>query len=339
MIARVTLLEPDGTCREGTATALGDGRLVLGPEADTAVPRLPGLVARGLTDHHVHLHLLDAEALRAGALLRGGLRRVVDLGGDPATLTDLRVPGALPGTTVLHSGAFLTAPGGYPVDRDWAPAATYRELTGPEEAAPVVAEMAAAGASAVKIAANAAAGPLLGDDTHRAVVAAARTRGLPVVVHAEGPGVVSHVARLGVDRFAHTPHSEVLPADLVEYLAGSTTWISTLDIHGWGDPTTEHGIAVENLRRFHTAGGIVRYGTDLGNGPLPLGLDTREIEGLHAAGLDAAAVFAALSPAPFTEDDPPGTPAVWLPRASPTHADVTGAERLTAAILEGETHR
>ena len=47
----------------------------------------------------------------------------------------------------------------------------------------------------------------------------------------------------------------------------ATTWISTLAIHEDAD----RGTAIGNLRRFHELGGRIRYGTDMGNGPTPVG--------------------------------------------------------------------
>jgi len=54
-------------------------------------------------------------------------------------------------------------------------------------------------------------------------------------------------------------------------------------------------LASDNLARFHAAGGRVLYGTDLGNGPLPVGLNRREIEALLDAGLSPDAVITALT--------------------------------------------
>ncbi|WP_139315864.1 hypothetical protein [Cellulosimicrobium sp. CUA-896] len=71
--------------------------------------------------------------------------------------------------------------------------------------------------------------------------------------------------------------------------------MSTLDIHGWGAPTPEQDVAIDNVRRFVAAGGTVVYGTDLGNGPLPLGVNRRELRALAAAGLDAEALLHALT--------------------------------------------
>ena len=47
--------------------------------------------------------------------------------------------------------------------------------------------------------------------------------------------------------------------------------VSTLDILSFGRDTAELRVALDNLRRFHDAGGEVVYGTDLGNGPIPSG--------------------------------------------------------------------
>jgi hypothetical protein len=72
-------------------------------------------------------------------------------------------------------------------------------------------------------------------------------------------------------------------------------WVSTLDVHGWGSPTAEQDVAIDNVRRFAALGGTVVYGTDLGNGPLPLGVNPRELQALAAAGLGRDALLAALA--------------------------------------------
>jgi hypothetical protein len=102
-------------------------------------------------------------------------------------------------------------------------------------------------------------------------------------------------ARAGVDQFAHTPFSERLGNDEIAVLARSCTIISTLDIHGYGSYGTDFAIASHNLARFVEAGGRVLYGTDLGNGPLPEGLNRRELDALISAGVSLDDVVVALT--------------------------------------------
>ena len=85
---------------------------------------------------------------------------------------------------------------------------------------------------------------------------------------------------------AHTPFTEILSDELISYAAATNVgWMSTLDIHGYGTYSDAFDIACANLRRFIAAGGTVFYSTDLGNGPLPLGINVRELTALQACGM------------------------------------------------------
>ncbi|MFD0520983.1 hypothetical protein [Paractinoplanes durhamensis] len=161
----------------------------------------------------------------------------------------------------------MIAPGGYPSDRAWATPGSWREIDSAAQATEAVDEAAAMGATLIKVTAH-TGGPQLRLFTMTAVVDAAHDRGLPVAVHAEGPGTVAAAYEAGADLLAHTPWTEPLDRGLLRACAERMRWISTLDIHGWGTPTPELVTAVGNLRRFLEYGGSVRYGTDLGNGPL-----------------------------------------------------------------------
>ncbi|ANP74154.1 amidohydrolase family protein [Cryobacterium arcticum] len=255
-------------------------------------------VLPGFLDAHVHLALIDPAGLTAG-----GISRVLDLGGWTPRLATDAGPAADAGPEARFAGQFLGAPGGYPSRQAWAPAGSACPVAAPADAAAAVARQAAAGASVIKVTLNSAAGPVLAADTLAAIVAAAHERMLPVAAHTEGAGQASAAFDAGVDLLAHTPFSEALPEKLLTAMAGRMTWISTLDIHGWGHPTRAFAVASDNLARFHAAGGRVLYGTDLGNGPLPVGLNRREIEALLACGLTPDEVLAAL-----TADFPSRTP-------------------------------
>ena len=252
---------------------------------------IPGTVFAHLTDHHVHLGLINGSGL-----LAAGVTRVTDLGWIPsvaaAWLAANRAAAATSGLPdVSIAGAFLTCAHGYPSASTWAPAGSVRQVDTPADAAAAVSEQAAVGASVVKVVLNSVAGPVLDDDTLHAIVAAAHVRGLSVVAHTEGTGMAARALVAGADGLAHTPFTERLDDELLARMAAAGMyWISTLDIHGWGDPTAEHDTAVDNVRRFAAAGGSVRYGTDLGNGPLPVGVNPRELAALASAGLDRNAL-------------------------------------------------
>ncbi len=224
----------------------------------SATLRLGGTLLPRLTDHHVHLGLVDPVALFAG-----GLTQVVDLGWDPTIASGwLRDDPRHPGVAI--AGALLTAPGGYPSRSGWAPAGAAREVGGPREARRAVREQVMAGASRIKLALNSDAGETVDDSTLAAIVEEAVTAGLPVVAHAQGPGETERAVRAGVAQLAHAPFGERIPDPVIAAaIARGMTWISTLDIHGWGVPTPQHRTAVDNVRRFHAAGGRVLYGTCL----------------------------------------------------------------------------
>ncbi|GIT78922.1 hypothetical protein LLS1_05910 [Leifsonia sp. LS1] len=271
----------DGFRTPATFEVRGD---LLTPTARTDLRphHIGGTLFPRLTDHHVHLGLIDP-----AALLAGGITHAHDLGWIPSVATGWLAAEA-PGPTTTIAGALLTAPGGYPARSTWAPPGAAREVGGPRDGREAVREQVMAGASRIKVALNSAAGETVDDATLRAIVDEAVTAGLPVIVHAQGPGQPARAITAGATHLAHTPFDErVDDAVLAEMADRGATWISTLDIHGWGHPTAQHAIAIDNLRRFHAAGGRVLYGTDLGNGPLAVGVNAREIADLLTAGLTA----------------------------------------------------
>lgn len=301
-----------------------------GPAVRSTLARDTGRAVAPFVDHHVHLQMIDP-----GGLAPGGLGGVVDLGANPAAINRLAAGLGVP--HVRLAGAFLTARGGYPSDRAWAPEGSVRELAdadategtaalpGAIEAA--VAEQVSFGASTIKVMLNANAGPVLSRATLDAIIAVAHDSGLPVVAHAEGAGMVALAIEAGVDALAHTPWTERLPDDAIARAAGTQAWNSTLDIHSRGDETPAFEIALDNLARFHAAGGRVLYGTDLGNGALPLGVNPRELAGLVRAGLDAASVLAALTdpwPAPAASEGPSRPESADAGREAPVTDPLSG---------------
>lgn len=312
----------DGSEWRDGVIELVDGRARLRDERPTpGLPRIQGVLTGGFTDHHVHLQLVD-HTLLAGSRLG----RVVDLGGNPEVLRQL-APTARHHVGVDFAGAFLTAPGGYPSDRDWAPKGSVREIADADSAAATVAGMADAGATCIKVTSNSGAGPVFTDELFRAIVRLAADRGLPVVAHAEGSGEAQRVVALGAARLAHAPFTERLDDDEIVRQAASASWISTLAIHD--DP--ERAIAIDNVRRFHAAGGTVLYGTDLGNGPMPVDVNPHEVGALREAGLDDAALLRALAPVDPLDS---GSVLLLLPVGSSSSFDPLDARPLTPADLK-----
>lgn len=276
---------------------------LLGPDASLcrrALSGQAGVALPPLIDHHVHLHLIDERLLGAH-----GIAGVLDLGGDPVLLAQ-RPHDSMP--RVAYAGAFLTAPGGYPTGRTWAPASVVRQVSDSSlhpgvagGAATAVDEQASFGAAVIKVALNAQAGPVPDAATLAAIITAAREHDLPVVAHTQGEGMARVAIDSGIDALAHAPYTERLEATLISRAAATgQRWISTLDIHRDDRPSRE--TAAANLAAFVRAGGTVLYGTDLGNGDLPVGVNARELEALHDAGLRGAALLAALTdPWPRTE--------------------------------------
>lgn len=326
---RVRELRLDRVHREAVVRVDG-GSAALADPADPVRGRLDLSIAGGVVDRHVHLGLVEHAALAASPVTA-----VVDLGWDPVGIA--RIAARPPeGVDVRFAGPFHTAPGGYPSDRAWAPPGAVRAVAGASDAARAVAEARAGGSSAIKVVLH-DGGPLLADDALAALVAAAHAAGLPAVAHAEGAGQAARAIRARADVLVHVPWTERLDDQTLRAsVAGDVLWISTLAIHEGSDLAT----ALDNARRYVRAGGRIAYGTDLGNGDLPVGLVAREVELLGEAGLHGDALIdavlgsapggirralASAEPLPSSADASAAQLVAWL----------AGAHRLGSADLPG----
>lgn len=270
--------------------------------ADAQQVDVDGFLMPAVADRHVHIGLADP----ATVLLRG-VTAVRDCGWPSDVIFPLADASEMPtftGPLIRACGPMLTAPGGYPTRERWAPPGTGLEVHDPGEAERAVEMLAGRGAVAIKVALNAVAGSTIGDAELAAICSAATVARLPVVAHAEGAGQVERALGAGVRELAHAPWTERLSDGVVEALAKRTRIVSTLDIQAFGGDTPEVRTAVDNLRRFREAGGIVLYGTDLGNGPIPPGVDLREILLLREAGLEVEAILQAMARGPLERGAP-----------------------------------
>jgi imidazolonepropionase-like amidohydrolase len=298
------------------------------PSAEVTMP-LDGVLLPAVADRHVHIALADP-----GAVLLGGVTAVRDLAWPSEEifpLADASEGPSFNGPLIRAAGPMITAPAGYPTRSEWAPPGTGLEIRGTEEAVLAVSQLADRGAGQIKVSLNTEAGPTPSDEELLAVVQTAHERGLLVTTHVQGEGQAERALGAGIDEVAHTPWTERLPDDLLEAMARSMRVVSTLDIHSYGIDTPELRTATDNLWRFARAGGKVLYGTDLGNGPVPPGIDMSEVLMLWEAGLGAEAVLEAMMRSPLE----PGAPADLIGVARNPFEDVEALGELKLVMRSG----
>jgi imidazolonepropionase-like amidohydrolase len=254
-----------------------------------------------VADRHVHVELSSP-----AEVLAGGVTAVRDLAWPAARIFPLADASEMPsfdGPLIRAAGPMLTAPGGYPTQAGWAPPETGREVKSPEDATMAVEELVRLGAIAIKVSLNAEAGPTPSDAELTAICDAAHVAEVPVTAHAQGSGQVERALGAGVDELAHTPWVR-LSDDVIQIAATRLRIVSTLDILSFGHDTPEIRTALDNLRRFHVAGGPIVYGTDLGNGEIPPGIHEREARLMREAGMEPEEVLEAMIRAPLQPDAP-----------------------------------
>ena len=154
-----------------------------------------------------------------------------------------------------------------------------------EAAAGAVADLAARGAVAIKVSLNAEAGPTPSDAVLDGDLRRGREHDLPVTAHAarsragraraRAPGWASSRTRRGASGSTTRRSPPPRPACGGSRRSTSTASVAT---------RPSCGCALDNLARFHRAGGEVVYGTDLGNGPIPSGVHVDELRWLRRGG-------------------------------------------------------
>jgi imidazolonepropionase-like amidohydrolase len=313
VVASLRLEAPAGWFGPGRATgpvsvAIDAGEVTYaGPRADAPpaaeVVHVDGFLMPAVADRHVHIRLSEP-----GAVLMGGVAAVRDLAWDPDEIFALAEASEVPsfnGPLIRAAGPMLTGLGGYPTRSRWAPPLAARELHGPEDAANAVRLLAGRGAAAIKISLNTDDGPTPTDAELVTVVETAHAAGIPVTAHAQGKGEPERALGAGVDELAHCPWTHRLSESTIEGLAKRVRIVSTLDIWSFGEITEELRMACDNLTRFRNAGGTVVYGTDLGNGQIPPGIDVREAFLLQeACRMPVDDVLAAMTAGPLAAGAP-----------------------------------
>lgn len=254
-----------------------------------------------IVDSHVHLSYWPV----ADKLAQSGIGTVVDLAAPEASL------GTTSSVRVVSAGPMLTRPDGYPLD-SWGSDGYGIGCADVPCIESTIDRLAAKGARVIKLA--------LGDNGLEAslvvpAVERAHARGLKVAVHALDNASAKLAGDAGADLLAHTP-AEPLADDTIRAWRGRAV-ISTLA--AFGAPA-----APGNLGKLRAAGCTVLYGTDLGN-LRDAGPSAREIALLREAGLDDAAITAAMTTSPI---------AFWgLPRDAASYLVLDRDPRIDASVL------
>ena len=205
-----------------------------------------------------------------------------DLGGPLSSARQWRT---FDGSVVAVTGELLTAPGGYPTN-GWGADGFGWPVAGPAAAGDAVRRLVDAGVDLVKLALEPAnAQPVPDPVTCRAVVEAAHGAGLAVTCHALTAAMVLRALDAGVDELCHTP-TEPLSSEVIDRIvATGTPVVSTLQTFVDGGAGAG---ALANARALVDAGGVLVYGTDLGNAGTTPGASAAELERIADAGLGRA---------------------------------------------------
>jgi hypothetical protein len=243
---------------------------------DATASESRGVLWPPIVDSHVHVTYWPV----ADKLAASGVATVVDLSAPETAL------GARSAINVIASGPMLTRPNGYPLE-SWGVEGYGIECADAACVTASIDRMASKGARIVKIA--------MGDNGLDAALVPiavnhAHAKQMKVAVHALDNASAMLAAMADADLLAHTPVEPLAPATIKAWKGRAV--ISTLA--AFGAPA-----AVDNLRALRAVGCTVLYGTDLGN-LRDAGPSAEEIGLLRKAGLDDAAITAAMTTTPAT---------------------------------------
>lgn len=222
----------DVLVRDGVIEAMGTL-----PEVSDDVPRVDGTGATllpGLIDAHTHTR--EVEQLKRAA--RFGVTTVLDMFTRPEHENVLRQAARERDDVAgfFSSGILATAPGGHGTQN----APDIPTVSGPEDAAPFVAERVENGTDYLKVVLGgtrpAQGMPTLDAETVRALVEAGTSHGLLVVAHVETPEDVRTAVEAGVDGLAHVWRTSGAPPEVVDLVASRDVFVvPTLSVPGFVD--------------------------------------------------------------------------------------------------------
>lgn len=260
---------------DGRAVKIGfDGAKIARIDPVPAADASNRVIWPPIVDSHVHVTYWPV----ADKLATSGIATVVDLAApESAFVTKFPI-------RVINAGPMLTREGGYPLE-SWGADGYGIACTDAACVTTTIDRMAPAGARVVKLA--------LGDNgldlaLVPSAIAHAHAKKMKVAVHALDDAAARLAGTAGADLLAHTPAEPLSDATVLAWKGRAV--ISTLAAFHAPD-------APANLRKLRAAGCTVLYGTDLGN-LRDAGPSAEEIALLRKAGLDDAAITAAMTTTP-----------------------------------------
>jgi len=290
------LVGPDLESIEDAVILFSDVILEVGTKEQVTIPPNATVIEvsgrtllPGLIDTHVHTQLHPVRRL-----ISGGLTTVRDLGWASEIVLPFAKKSAdwgVLGPSVLAVGPIITEPDGYPSNAAWHGAQiTAYEITSAIQARELVQSLVKQGVWGMKIAVDDRRGPTLPSNVISALIEEAHHLGKKVTAHVGTIVELKKVLDAGVDELAHMLMAdEKIPDELIaQMVAGKVAVSSTLMFREAHDYAT----AIDNSARFLDQGGLLLYGTDIGNGgatplitgPTP-GVEVREFIALTQAGM------------------------------------------------------
>jgi imidazolonepropionase-like amidohydrolase len=313
-IERATVTVEDGkivgiTTNSPTSTA----GVTIDGTGKTALP--------GLIDSHIHVlagtpSTIDAETHaivkdrlqeRLQSFLRHGVTTVKSTG-DPTDLilkirADLR-DGTLAGPRLLAAGPVFTAPGGHPAvticrGNDWCRANLAVEVDSEQEARRQVRRLVEARVDAIKLVYE-GGGPLalpkMRPEILRAIVAEARSSGIPVTAHVSEEADILEVLAAGVSGLEHGPSERPATSAIADALKNpERSLVPTIRVMVAFERNTQVlQSKLQAVAELHKAGVRIVVGTDTFGGQIPPGQATvEEVKLLVKAGLSPEAALKA----------------------------------------------